>query len=176
VLRPATGTKLHRWIEADRAVFPLLVKRPANLRIEGGVSDEALEIVNRVQPYTLPDPESHPLHVLHRLWSVDRHRNLHLTALLLRDSKVFLLPPDRSSMVGGQFQSGPLGDDGIIGAFLFAGGTADPDLEVLASGETIVALGDSGPRPNDRSVLLVLEELVIYVSMTLVPMFEPHLL
>jgi len=159
----------------DRTVFPVLVKRPASLRIEGGVTAEALEIVDRVQPYTQLDAESHPLHVLHRLWNVDKHRSLHLTALLLRESQIFLSPSDGSSMVGGQFQSGPLGHEGIIGVFRFAGGTADPDMEVLASGETFVALGDSGPWPNDRPVLLVLEELIKYVSMTLVPMFEPHL-
>jgi hypothetical protein len=106
-----------------RTIFPVLLKQPKpKLRIAGGISAEALAIVDRVQPYKLTeDRESHPLYVLHRLWNVDKHRNLHLTALLLRDSQIFLSPPDGSSLFGGQFQSGPLGHDDIIGVFPFRG-------------------------------------------------------
>jgi hypothetical protein len=158
-----------------RTAFPVLIKRPAKLEIYGGVSAEALKRVDQVQPYQRrPDPAAHPLHVLNHLWNIDKHRNLHLAAALLRRPQIFLAPSHGQAFVGGQFQTGPIGSDDVLGVFHFPDGL-DPDLEVHIGGDVFVALEDQGPWPSNRPVQLVLEELHQYVSLTLWPIFEPLL-
>jgi len=158
-----------------RTAFPVLLNRPAKLEIYGGVSAEALHRVEQVQPYQRQrDPEAHPLHVLTHLWNIDKHRNLHLAAAMLRQSQIFLASPDRRVLLGGQLQSGPLGADDVIGVFRAAGGF-DPGVEVQAGGQTFVALADPGPGFSGQPVQLRLEELHQYVSLQLWPVFEPLL-
>ncbi|MCO4273828.1 hypothetical protein NG701_05185 [Pseudarthrobacter sp. HLT3-5] len=158
-----------------RTSFPVCKTRPIRLAVDGGVSSEALTRVDDVQPYQQSEPTAHPLYVLNELWNVDKHRNLHLTALMLKDTHAFLSSPNGSSLVGGQFQTGVVGDDCIIGAFGFANGEINPDLEITAMGLSFVALDESGPWPNDYPVQSLLENLYDYVSTDLVPKFEPLL-
>ncbi|WP_344677784.1 hypothetical protein [Microbacterium schleiferi] len=62
--------------------FPILLRRPdGGVTIRPGVSPEAAEIVERVQPYNADEPEKHPLWRLHELSNTDKHRLLHITAL-----------------------------------------------------------------------------------------------
>lgn len=158
-----------------RTSFPVCKTRPNRLTVDGGVASEALAIVDELQPYQQSAPTAHPLYVLNELWNVDKHRNLHLTALMLTNTQVFLSPPDGSSLVGGQFQTRAVGDDGIIGVFRFANGEINPDLELAAMGLSFVALGEPGPWPNDQPVQSLLEHLYNFVSKEMLPRFEPLL-
>lgn len=156
-----------------KTAFPVHRTRPAQLKIDGGVASEALVLVDGFQPYQAPNPSEHPLHVLNRLWNIDKHRALHLTTLNLRRSQIFVGSPDGSSLAGGQFQTSVLRDDSVVGAFDFAI-APDPDSEITASGETFVALEEVGWQP-DQPVTLLLEALHEYVTLTLFPRFEPLL-
>lgn len=158
-----------------RTSFPVCKTRPNRLSVDGGVSSEALTRVDELQPYQQREPTAHPLYVLNELWNVDKHRNLHLTALMLTNTQVFLSPPDGFSLVGGQFQTKVICDDGIIGVFRFSNGEIDPDLEITAMGSSFVALGEPGPWPNDHPVQSLLEHLYNYVSKEMFPRFEPLL-
>ena len=112
-----------------RTAFPALIERPRQLVIDGGVCAEALVAVDDVQPYQWQDSRTHPLSVLTELWNIDKHRTLHLTAMQVARTQIFLGASDGSSLVGGQFQAGPLGDAAIVGVFKFPGGQLDADLE-----------------------------------------------
>lgn len=158
-----------------RTAFPVCLRPPTRLSVSGGVTAETLAQVDAVQPYRQGNPEAHPLHVLNELWNVDKHRNLHLTALMLTNTQVSLSPPDGSSMVGGQFRTTVVGDDAIIGGFRFAGGVIDSDWELTAKGSSFVALGEPGPWPNDRPVQSLLADMYTYVSKELLARFEPLL-
>lgn len=158
-----------------RTGFPVCRVRPPSLKVAGGVTNAALAAVDAVQPYQRRDPRGHPLHVLNKLWNVDKHRNLHVTALQSTRSQIFLGEPDGSALVGGQFRSDALGHDGIIGVFRFPGGVIPPQTEVTASGSSFIALAEPGPWPADKPVQLLLEELHQYVALVLLPMFEPLL-
>lgn len=158
-----------------RTGFPVCTVRPPSLKVAGGVSDAALAAVDSVQPYQRHEPAAHPLHILNTLWNVDKHRNLHVTALQSTSSQIFLGEPDGSALVGGQFRTEPVGHDGIIGVFRFPGGAIPPQTEVTASGSSFIALADPGPWPADKPVQLLLEELHQYVALVLLPKFEPLL-
>ncbi|MFJ6359235.1 hypothetical protein [Pseudarthrobacter oxydans] len=155
-----------------RTSFPVCISQPNQLTVAGGVSSEAQIRVEEVQPYRQGDPTAHPLYVLNELWNADKHRNLHLTALMLTNTQVFLSPPGGSSLVGGQFQRRAVGDNGVIGVFRFAHGEIDPGMEITGMGRSFLALGEPGPWPNDYPVALLLEELFNYVSDEMLPRFE----
>lgn len=159
-----------------RTAFPVLTIRPAGgLRIDGGVSSAAMAVIEEFQPYQRMDATAHPLHLLTELWNIDKHRHLHLTALFAIGTHVFVGMPDGSAMVGGQFQTTAVGDDGALGVFRFEGGEIHPDLEVTASGSNFIALGDHGPWPHDQPVQLLLEELHQYVAQVVLPRLEGQL-
>ena len=157
-----------------RTSFPVCKSRPNRLAVHGGVSNEALSRIDELQPYQQDDPTAHPLYVLNELWNVDKHRTLHLTALMLTNTQVFLGTPDESSLVGGQFQTGVIGNDGIIGVFRFAS-EIDPNLEVTAMGSSFVGLDEPGSSPSNYPVQSLLEYLYNYVSKEMLPRFEPLL-
>ncbi|MEP6815737.1 MAG: hypothetical protein ABI873_09325 [Marmoricola sp.] len=89
----------------------------------------ALTVIEDLQPYQAKDPAAHPLHVLTELWNIDKHRHLHLATLHSTNTQGFLSAPDGSPMVGGQFQTTVVGDGDAIGAFRFADGEIDRDLD-----------------------------------------------
>lgn len=62
-----------------------------------------------------------------------------------------------------------------IGVFNFPGGLVNPELEVTATGESFVALGDPGPWASDIPVAILLESLYYYVSQVMLERFEPLL-
>lgn len=179
-LRSAVEHVAHGLVVANggqptfKTAFPVHLTEPAQLRIDGGVGVEALARVADSQPYRAPNPREHPMHVLNRLWNIDKHRTLHLATLALRSSQIFVGSPDGTSLVGGQFQTAALRDDNVIGVFDFEA-MPDPDTEVTASGQTFVALGEAGPWQADQPVTLLLEGLHQYVTLTLLPRFEPLL-
>jgi len=113
--------------------------------------------------------------VLHELWNIDKHRHLHLTALQVTNTRAFLGPADGSALVGGQFQTRVVGDGDVIAAFRFQGGGIDPDLELMASGSSFLALGDAGPWPAGQPVQTLLEQLHSYVFSVVLPRLEPLL-
>ncbi len=68
---------------AAKPFFPIL-DRPALDRsgapqppqVKGGVSDEALKIIDAVQPYKVPTRLDHPLLVVRNLANINKHRSL----------------------------------------------------------------------------------------------------
>lgn len=65
-------------------MFPILRSEPARgIYVVGGVSAEALALMDAAQPYKRRDgnPEGHPLWILDRLVGIDKHRHLLLTTL-----------------------------------------------------------------------------------------------
>jgi hypothetical protein len=124
----------------------------------------ALAVIDELQPYQRTDARAHPLNVLTELWNIDKHRHLHLTTLHSTNTQVFLGAPDGSALFGGQFQTRVVGDGDAIGAFRFADGQVPPELELTASGQNFLVLGDEGPWPHDLPVQLVLEQLHQYVA------------
>lgn len=142
----------------------------------GGVTPAALAAIDDLQPYQRQDAAAHPLHVLTELWNIDKHRHLHLTTLHSTNTQVFLSAPDASAMVGGQFQTATVGDGDAIGAFRFADGKINEELELTATGANFIALGDEGPRPRDLPVQLLFEQLHQYVAQVVLLRLEPFLL
>lgn len=62
--------------------FPIHFSRPTNpLAVHPGVADDALAVIERVQPYNSSHPEKHPLWRLQELSNHDKHRLLHVTAI-----------------------------------------------------------------------------------------------
>lgn len=83
-----------------RTGFPVCVRRPARLNVHGGVTAEALALVDAFQPYQRPDAEAHPLNVLNALWNVDKHRMLLVTTLQSVDSHVWVGTPGGPAVGG----------------------------------------------------------------------------
>jgi hypothetical protein len=163
----------------SRTVFPVLLEPPpGGLRVIGGVTDEALAAVAEVQPYQRQSRrEEHPMWVLHRLANVDKHRNLHLTVLQVLSATIHTHRPSRGDVVvGGELQARPIGDDDVIGVFRFRDEGIPLDTELIAGGLTFLAFGEPGPWPSDEPFQQVLERLLEYVSLLLVPKFEPLIL
>lgn len=159
-----------------RTSFPVATERPAKqLSVAGGIRPKALAAVEALQPYQRPDPEQHPLHTLNTLWNIDKHRHLHLTTLQVTNTSAFLQNRDGTAMVGGQLHTDALREGDLLGYFAFAGPPADPDMDLITSGLSFVALGDPGPWPADLPVQLLLEQLHQYVALTALPRLEPHL-
>lgn len=156
-----------------RTGFPVCVRRPTRLVLDGGVTAEALALIDAFQPYHRPDAQAHPLNVLNALWNVDKHRMLLVTALQSVGSHVSVGMPGGPS-VGGRRQEA-VGDDGVLGAFRLSGGAVPAEAEVTAGGRNFAALGVAGHWPANLPVQLVLEDLHRYVAVTLVPRFEPLL-
>lgn len=181
-LRSALDHVAHALVQASggtptRATsFPVCLQRPSGtLRIAGGVSPAALAAVEALQPYLRLDPEQHPLHTLNTLWNIDKHRHLHLTTLQVTNTSAYLATRDGSALFGGQPRSDALGDGDVFAYFAFAGPPVDPDLELISSGSSFVALADTGPWPADLPVQSLLEQLHQYVALTALPRLEPHL-
>jgi hypothetical protein len=151
--------------------FPVLLKQPSLLQVFGGVTPAALAVVEDLQPYQSPSPEAHPLAVLNGLWNIDKHRSLHLAVAKIGGTQIFLQSESSGTLLGGQFQPGPLGDDDIIGVFEFSG---EPplDTDVIASGSSFVAFGEEGPWGTDRAMLEILERLHQFVTNVVVPRVE----
>lgn len=62
--------------------FPIHLTLPARpLAVHPGISDDALAIIERVQPYKSLAPDKHPLWRLQELSNHDKHRLLHVTAI-----------------------------------------------------------------------------------------------
>ncbi len=158
-----------------RTSFPIIIRPPRKaVAIHGGADPKALSVIDQVQPYHRKhEPERHPLAVLDKLWNIDKHRNLSLAATMLANSQIHVSDAQGEWRVGGQFQPGPLADDGIVGVFRFEGGGPPADAEVEASGDLFVAFADTGRWGTDRPVTEILEELHQYVSVTVVSRLEP---
>ena len=158
-----------------RTSFPIIIRPPRKaVAIHPGLDPKALSVIDQVQPYHRGhEPDHHPLAVLNELWNIDKHRNLSLTATLLANSQIYISDAKGGWRVGGQFQPGPLADDGIVGVFRFEGGGPSADAEVEASGDLFVTIADTGPWGTARPVTEILEELHQYVSVTVVPRLEP---
>lgn len=156
-----------------RTAFPVVKQRPdRGLKVGGGVGQDALAVIDALQPYGSKPPEQHPLYVLTELWNIDKHRHLHLTALGSKDTQVFLASPDGSVRFGGQFQTGVVRDGDAVAAFRFPNGYIDPSLEVVATGSNFIAFGDRGPWPEDEPVQSILEWLYRYVAEVALPPLE----
>ena len=156
-----------------RTTFPVLLQRSTKpFAVEGGVGSIALAAIEQLQPYHRQSgADEHPLAILQELWNADKHRRLSLTAAMLADSQIFVADPEGQYLVGGQFQSGPLGDNGIMGIFAFADGGPSDDAEVHAGGRIFVAFAEEGPW-SKRPITEVLEELHRYVAVTVIPRLE----
>jgi hypothetical protein len=66
-----------------RPHFPILETPPRDksgaatpLRVKGGVSDDALKIIEAVQPYNIPEWLDHPLLVVNNLANINKHRSV----------------------------------------------------------------------------------------------------
>jgi hypothetical protein len=66
-----------------RTLFPILERQRRDtsgattpLRVKGGVSDDALKIIEAVQPYNIPEWRDHPLLVINNLANINKHRSL----------------------------------------------------------------------------------------------------
>lgn len=179
-LRSAVEHIAHGLVVASGAqptrstVFPVLVERSRALKVHGGVTATALTMVDAVQPYQCSVPMTHPLYVLDRMWNIDKHRTLHVTTASLSNSQIFMASPDGNALLGGQFQTSVLRDGSVIGVFSF-NEAPDPDCEIEASAQTFLALADEGPWQSDVHVTLLLDRLYDYLTLSLVPDFEPLL-
>lgn len=69
----------------------------------GGLTPEAWTAIERAQPYYAPDPDRHPIRLLHDLNRIDKHRLLHIvqTARLTGCRMVAPIPNPGSSLVAG---------------------------------------------------------------------------
>lgn len=162
---------------ADRTVFPVCTTEPEKgVRVIGGVGEEALARIRDAQPFSsVGDPAVHPLHVLHRLANVDKHRTLHLTVLQAYDAQVFASDPVSGALVGGQLTAGPLRDGDVLGIFRFSGDDVPVDTEVLAGGLTYLVFGEAGPWQTDEPLQYLLERLLHHVDRVVWPRFRPLL-
>ncbi len=68
---------------AARTQFPILARQESDrsgatkpLDVKGGVSDEALKIIESVQPYKIPTWLDHPLLFVRNLANINKHRSL----------------------------------------------------------------------------------------------------
>lgn len=153
--------------------FPVLTKEPSRFSLPGGITEEALVVVEALQPYKIPAPETHPLYVLHFLWNEDKHRNIHMVTAGMARTQAFLSPPGGQVLLGGQFQSQPIFDGEPFAAFEVQGGIP-PDAEFTAMGDIFVSLG--APKSiTGHPAVEVLESVVNYVLREAVPLLEPHL-
>lgn len=66
---------------ANRTMFPICETQPRYksgaakpLHVKGGVSDQALQIIDAVQPYNAPNWLDHPLLVVGRLANINKHQ------------------------------------------------------------------------------------------------------
>ena len=152
--------------------FPAAIERPqAGINVSGGVDSRPLQIIEGLQPYQRRDqPEKHPLAVLNELWNIDKHRNLALATMKVTESQVFISSPG-TSLVGGQFQAGPLGHNDILGVFRFSDGEIPPEVEIEVAGRLFVAFSHNGPW-GSGPVTEVLEALHSYVTTTVVARLE----
>jgi hypothetical protein len=68
--------------EATLFEFPIFTESTKYERAKrsklAGASDEDVELIDSVQPFTIATPDTHPLWVLHRLNIEDKHRRLHV--------------------------------------------------------------------------------------------------
>jgi hypothetical protein len=148
-----------------------------------GVPARAVTLIRSLQPYHRGEPSRyfHPLWVLNRLNSIDKHQRHHLLGAAMFDPRV-----DRLEIKGGGVArdfievaaSGPMEDDTL---FIKAGiRFLRPSLTEGEEIETYCYLGgppstvafDQAPPGMGRPVLAVLDELLEYVRDGLVPRFE----
>jgi len=157
-----------------RTAFPVLLRPPDQvLKIDGGVDPSALDAVASLQPHLRGlEPEGHPLAILNELWNRDKHRNLSLMATYVTGTQIFLVDPEGQWMVGGQFQTTPLGHGDIVGVFSFADGDLPTDAIVQASGSHFLTLAEEGPWGR-QPVTNLLESLHQFVTVTVVPKLKP---
>jgi hypothetical protein len=161
-----------------KTTFPVLLAEPVGSKppvVHGGITHAALAAVSAVQPYQAGSgAEGHPLHVLHRLANIDKHRTLHLTGTQVADSTIYLQSEAHGTLLGGQLAKN-LRDGDVVGSFQLTE-ELPADAEVIAQGGNFVAFEEPGPWPAGEPALQLLEQLHQYVTLDLLPRFEGHLL
>lgn len=91
--------------------FPICVRKPTSLKVDPGISDEAMAVIESVQPYHQGNRALHDkLAVLNAINQTDKHRHLHLATSLLGSAAVWLewrdIRMSHVQYVKGRFQHG----------------------------------------------------------------------
>jgi hypothetical protein len=102
---------------AKRTHFPICKRQPRDKygapqppEVKGGVSDEALKLIDAVQPYKIPTRLDHPLLVINNLANTNKHRSL-LTGSKEINDVVFTAPPPGTRLAHYAVTLGEVGDD-----------------------------------------------------------------
>jgi hypothetical protein len=75
--KPAPNAEISFPILAKRPIAKKQGKNPLPNLGAGGASPEAREVIDDAQPYKLGESyRTHPLWVLHKLWNIDKHRDV----------------------------------------------------------------------------------------------------
>jgi hypothetical protein len=74
---PDSGTEFPVFWDADK------YKTGAARKIKG-MSDEAMTVIERMQPYRRPDPTQHPLYIVHHLDIRDKHKEINVVGCAIR--------------------------------------------------------------------------------------------
>lgn len=164
-----------------KTAFPILSKKASKpIRISGGVSAKAADLVERFQPYNSTDttPREHPLWVLSTLNNIDKHRDFNIVVLNVSDMlQADLLTDDGARIyMTLQFLSNvgkdkPITDGAVVGKLPSPAGTSQKwrigvqtrlGLQETTEVETIKSF----------SLFIVAERLLDYVHGTIVPEFR----
>lgn len=105
LVRPGTPDEKTAFPIFDEMIVEVKRRRrtkhkPRPLRISGGVTVEALTLIESAQPYQrIDDPTLHPLWFLDQLENIDKHRTLNVLAAMVANSSVSLTDPRRSFLL-----------------------------------------------------------------------------
>lgn len=166
--------------------FPIKCERGRGLTIRPSVREDALQLVDEVQPYHSVDPLKHPLRVLNELDNVDKHRHLNLIVATIGEVDVVLQLPNGSTLA--RRHRGPYRFDGkewlfqelkpgaTLTSFAQQELTEPPPLmtPVESQVDVQILLGETGP-PHDEAPLPLaqhLRDLLGHVRLEVVPRFD----
>jgi hypothetical protein len=127
--------------------------------------------IEALQPYhRWQDPKDHPLWILHELWNIDKHREIHLLGMLAKKSELAVTPMTIGGRVEDVEALAPRFEDGAV---LGRCRLVPPDIDVKHEGQqTIFIVFDPrGPARGDVA-LDVLFRIHKYVHDEVLPRFE----
>jgi len=161
-----------------KTAFPILLKKGSKpLKIAGGVSAKAADLVECLQPYNnmSGSPREHPLFILSRLNIIDKHREFNIVVLNVSDMlQADLLTEDGTEIymtlqvLSNVGKDKPITDGAVIGKSPFPGRRQRIGVE---SALGLQEMKEAGPFES-LSVGTIAEQLLDYVRDVVMPEFE----
>jgi hypothetical protein len=158
--------------------FPVRKKRPDADRtgltlptIEPGVSNDVQALLDQIQPYQRTKPESHDLEVLRTLDNNDKHHDLLVTIVGVKDNIMTWWGDAEPSA----FNAGPYTDGSEFCRFRYSGTNDNRDFEPTLRFDVRLGESDAGPWGQMLGAADLVRRPLNYIENQVLPRFRGFL-